>query len=345
MAQRWRLADAGWGAGLVAVTLAITLTIVPLNRHFWWELPLAALAAAVVWPRAMRRIVPAALILLGLFGFMMIDNPSGWGLSAGGMYQFLWVGMHSVQSSVLVLALAYGLLVLGGWLAWRTVDHDSDLGRLVFGRLAEPERRRYLWAFLLVPVVLMAGELVWPMCWFRGGPIGVALTIAVLAGTHWLATRRPELAARIAILGLIVVGIAGVAATLLTARSGAPMAFTVTPGQPPVPQPQPQAHPNFVFDGLVTLNARGGVGKNISNPLALLQGLALVGFGLGLTPVAFPGVRRFVGLSTDGELTRRVQRLTESRAVVVDTAAADLRRLERDLHDGAQVRLVALGMN
>jgi signal transduction histidine kinase len=40
-----------------------------------------------------------------------------------------------------------------------------------------------------------------------------------------------------------------------------------------------------------------------------------------------------------------VQRLTESRAVAVDTAAADLRRLERDLHDGAQARLVALGMN
>jgi signal transduction histidine kinase len=40
-----------------------------------------------------------------------------------------------------------------------------------------------------------------------------------------------------------------------------------------------------------------------------------------------------------------VERLTQSRAVAVDTAAADLRRLERDLHDGAQARLVALGMN
>jgi signal transduction histidine kinase len=30
--------------------------------------------------------------------------------------------------------------------------------------------------------------------------------------------------------------------------------------------------------------------------------------------------------------------------VVVDTAAADLRRIERDLHDGAQARLVALAM-
>ena len=29
---------------------------------------------------------------------------------------------------------------------------------------------------------------------------------------------------------------------------------------------------------------------------------------------------------------------------MVDTAAADLRRIERDLHDGAQARLVALAM-
>jgi signal transduction histidine kinase len=40
-----------------------------------------------------------------------------------------------------------------------------------------------------------------------------------------------------------------------------------------------------------------------------------------------------------------VQELTDSRADAVDTASADLRRLERDLHDGAQARLVALGMS
>ncbi len=52
-----------------------------------------------------------------------------------------------------------------------------------------------------------------------------------------------------------------------------------------------------------------------------------------------------LGGSSDAELSKRVARLTESRAVVVDTASADLRRLERDLHDGAQARLVALGMS
>ena len=44
-------------------------------------------------------------------------------------------------------------------------------------------------------------------------------------------------------------------------------------------------------------------------------------------------------------LSRRVARLTETRADAVDTQAAELRRIERDLHDGAQARLVAMGMN
>lgn len=46
-----------------------------------------------------------------------------------------------------------------------------------------------------------------------------------------------------------------------------------------------------------------------------------------------------------GQLAERVRSLEESRALAVDDSAALLRRLERDLHDGAQVRLVALAMS
>jgi signal transduction histidine kinase len=45
------------------------------------------------------------------------------------------------------------------------------------------------------------------------------------------------------------------------------------------------------------------------------------------------------------EMAARVGELTESRQDAVDASAAELRRIERDLHDGAQARLVALGMN
>ncbi|QEV19591.1 sensor histidine kinase [Streptomyces alboniger] len=49
-------------------------------------------------------------------------------------------------------------------------------------------------------------------------------------------------------------------------------------------------------------------------------------------------------LCPSDELERRIAELESDRGVVVDTAAADLRRIERDLHDGAQARLVALAM-
>lgn len=49
--------------------------------------------------------------------------------------------------------------------------------------------------------------------------------------------------------------------------------------------------------------------------------------------------------SNQGELAERVRVLTETRRDAVDTSAAELRRIERDLHDGAQARLVAMGMD
>ncbi|OPG10396.1 sensor histidine kinase [Streptomyces sp. GKU 895] len=48
---------------------------------------------------------------------------------------------------------------------------------------------------------------------------------------------------------------------------------------------------------------------------------------------------------SQAELAERVRVLTETRQDAVDTSAAELRRIERDLHDGAQARLVAMGMD
>jgi signal transduction histidine kinase len=72
-------------------------------------------------------------------------------------------------------------------------------------------------------------------------------------------------------------------------------------------------------------------------------GAVLVLFALWLIP-------RTVGVHTglvrrNSELSTRVQKLTATRVEAVDTAARELRRVERDLHDGAQARLVALGIS
>ncbi|HEY3478535.1 MAG TPA: sensor domain-containing protein [Streptomyces sp.] len=63
----------------------------------------------------------------------------------------------------------------------------------------------------------------------------------------------------------------------------------------------------------------------------------------GLTTVDRAMVRGL--LQPSDELEQRIAELESDRGVVVDHAAADLRRIERDLHDGAQARLVALAMD
>jgi signal transduction histidine kinase len=50
-------------------------------------------------------------------------------------------------------------------------------------------------------------------------------------------------------------------------------------------------------------------------------------------------------LSVPQQMAERIETLTSSRAGAVNVQESELRRIERDLHDGAQARLVALGMN
>ncbi|WP_084742240.1 sensor histidine kinase [Cryptosporangium aurantiacum] len=52
-----------------------------------------------------------------------------------------------------------------------------------------------------------------------------------------------------------------------------------------------------------------------------------------------------LGPTAAADLAAKVDRLTTDRAATVDASAAELRRIERDLHDGAQARLVAMAMN
>jgi signal transduction histidine kinase len=89
-----------------------------------------------------------------------------------------------------------------------------------------------------------------------------------------------------------------------------------------------------------------------SLPLALLTsaiGLVLVPVAAWLVHVkalADAHLARLCLQPTDrAALAARVERLTETRAGAVDAAHVELTRIERDLHDGAQARLVALAMD
>jgi len=89
-------------------------------------------------------------------------------------------------------------------------------------------------------------------------------------------------------------------------------------------------------------------------PVATFPGtFAAFGAGVGML-LAAPWVTRAVvaadrwlvrGLLGPGRTAQRLQDLEQTRALAVDDAAARLRRLERDLHDSAQIRLATLAMN
>jgi signal transduction histidine kinase len=65
----------------------------------------------------------------------------------------------------------------------------------------------------------------------------------------------------------------------------------------------------------------------------------------GLATFARWFVRALLGPSTRAALTERVTQLDRSRVATIDATEQELRRIERDLHDGAQQRLVALAMD
>jgi signal transduction histidine kinase len=79
------------------------------------------------------------------------------------------------------------------------------------------------------------------------------------------------------------------------------------------------------------------------------QGALLLTLGLTTAPflmwVHMKFSSFFLRPTTKSALKERVQVLTDTRAEAVDAQAAELRRIERDLHDGAQARLVSLSMN
>jgi signal transduction histidine kinase len=109
---------------------------------------------------------------------------------------------------------------------------------------------------------------------------------------------------------------------------------------------------------LVSAGLIGGVGYAIvgvsyaSRPLErvvlAMLGVALTALALWSGPVllqAYGGLARAIlGPSDDPALAQRVRHLAQTRAEAIDANAVEIRRIERDLHDGAQARLVAMGM-
>jgi signal transduction histidine kinase len=88
----------------------------------------------------------------------------------------------------------------------------------------------------------------------------------------------------------------------------------------------------------------GGAEMAASVALGVLLLLAAPQLTRGLAVADTALARLLLSPPSDAVLAARVTELERSRERVVDAAEAERRRIERDLHDGAQQRLVALAM-
>jgi signal transduction histidine kinase len=99
-----------------------------------------------------------------------------------------------------------------------------------------------------------------------------------------------------------------------------------------------------------------GVDMGIAEVDTLLEALPFAPLGAALLLVGIPALGalgRFygayaevlLGSNEDPALTAQVSDLRDARSRIIEAADAERRRIERDLHDGAQQRLVALSLN
>lgn len=103
----------------------------------------------------------------------------------------------------------------------------------------------------------------------------------------------------------------------------------------------------FVFD----MDTSVTIGSAVTDPLGRVAvgalGLVLLppaAYLVGLVAAGQAAFARMLLSGKDSELTGKVKELTRSRTRLVDAFETERRRIERDLHDGAQQRLVTLIM-
>jgi signal transduction histidine kinase len=325
---RGRIQAHGWGLLLLPVAMAAAVMAGGAHGLIPAELGLAVLAI-VFAPELAAKLVPYGVLGLAVFGVMLAKMYRD-GFTNRVQYLFVHAGPGAWGARP-VLAEAGVLFVVGLWLLLRLDAPGAGLVRALAARWLDRGRRRIstAQALLLIPVVGLAMQLLGPGNWFGlqavDGLDVAVIDLTVATAALVLIFRSRAWAATLAAAGLLVLGAYG---------------WLIAVFWPAVP--------GFAY-GFSDLH-------NAPAPAPLwtdaLEGALLLALGLWLAPRV---MRHHLGeplnlpdlelAARAQQLTRRVQTLTQTRRDAVDTAAAELRRIERDLHDGAQARLVALGMS
>jgi signal transduction histidine kinase len=318
--------DRGWGLLLLPVAMAAAAMAANATGLIPLELGLAVLAI-VFAPKLAAKLVPYGVLALAVFGVHLAQLYRD-GFTNQVQYLFVHAGPDTWDGGAApVLVEAGALLVVGLWLLLRLDAPGAGLIKALAARWLDSGRGGIsaAHALLLIPVVGLAMQLLGPHAWFGRDVAGLDVLLfdlALATAALVLIFRSRVWAATLAAAGLLVLGAYG---------------WLIAVFWPGVP--------GFAY-GFCDL-------ANSSTPSPLwtdaLEGSVLLALGLWLAPrvmrhrLADPADLELAARAR--QLTRRVQMLTQTRYDAVDTAAAELRRIERDLHDGAQARLVALGMS
>jgi signal transduction histidine kinase len=363
----------------------LTVGVCGLFPRLSWLVVLPVAVLAVLRTGFTARLAPYVLFAYGAYGLFFAQWLAQWnGVAVRGGPSFLMRGVidsqvpvwgvptfgGSVQTviygvlrvgpaddSAYVLPEAYVILAAATWLLAVGDAPGSGAVRQALAQLRGASgRSKTVPPLLLVPVILLWEELLSRRIWFSdsffANPAGTLWSVVILAVGVALAAWRPRLAAAAAVLGTVVLGLVGLVLSLRLAVPSAagPVSWFTIVGYGPLTLygryyggllPSDGVHPALA-DGMLRF-------AGLESPLALsftaAQGLALLAFG-GLLATRLPGAARAAELTGYTQaLTQRVTRLTETRRDATETAVAELRRIERDLHDGGQARLVAVGMS
>jgi signal transduction histidine kinase len=306
----------GWG--LLLVPIGLQYALLTLQRSTAFAEVVAAVLIVAFAPRVATKAVPFGLLILGWWGIVLVRD-----LEQGSLPPMLYgitvTGARSWPNR-LVLPEALLFLAAGAWLFLRVSAPGSrpvrDFARRLAGAAAGRPSR---WALLLLPALALAVEALGVRYWLGQHwwteEWTALAAVVLLAGGIVLIRRAPSVAAVAAVTGLQILGLYGI---ILGAVWTSAM-----PGQ---------------LFGLVMLS-----NQFVTRAGAIGQGLVLLAAGVYLMPRVVR--EHLAGAPEVAALTERVETLTQTRHDAVDTAAAELRRIERNLHDGAQARLVAVGMS
>jgi len=160
--------------------------------------------------------------------------------------------------------------------------------------------------------------------------VGIPILLLTLPATRWLADRHRRMAADV--LG-----------------SPVPSPYRPTGDAGPIERLRIWAADPMTWRDEAWLLLALPLALTMSLLVVLLLVLVVTGvawwFGVGPIMVARSRLdRALLTFGTTERLEQRVEVLTETRNDSLDHSAAELRRIERDLHDGAQARLVGLGL-